>query len=210
MLEAKSRNEKEVSGLRKKREKCEEDIAKSKVEAFGLLHQIENAEREMEELARSKRAQEVKNSQEDGKLKRMEFQLRERRGKLLKMSDDQNQVRSRMAKMDAVLASTVAKTEAFEEAAEKLESELSSVGGQLQSIERSGDSAQNQQEFDLKIKKASVQCSQNEANARKAMSSVARLEGEVSRLEGVLTGVRTNTVQIEQEMEEAVQGLRNM
>jgi len=67
------------------------------VEAIGLLHQIENAEREMEELARSKRAQEVKNHQEEGKLKRIELQLRERRSKLLKMSDDQNQVRSRMA-----------------------------------------------------------------------------------------------------------------
>merc|ERR1712192_394428 len=155
----------EVSELRKKKEKCDEDIAKSKVEAFGLLHQIENAEREMEELARSKRAQEVKNSQEEGKLKRMEFQLRERRGKLLKMSDDQNQVRARMAKMDAVLASTVAKTEAFEEAAEKLESELSSIGGQLQSIERSRDSDKKLQEFGLKIEKVSVQCRQNEANA---------------------------------------------
>ena len=210
MLEAKSRDEIEVSGLRKKRENCEEDITKSKIEAVGLLHQIESVEREMEELARSKRAQEEKNSKLEGKLKSMELHLSERKGQLLKMSDDQNQVRARMAKMDAALALTVAKAEAVEEAAEKLESELSSIGVQLQSIKRSGDSVEKQQEFDLKMKKVLVQCRQNEASARKAMSSVARLEGEVSRLEGVLTGVRTNTVQIEQEMEEAVQGLRNM
>ena len=210
MLEAKSRDEIEVSGLRKKRENCEEDITKSKIEAVGLLHQIESVEREMEELARSKRAQEEKNFKEEGKLERMELHLRERKGQLLKMSDDQNQVRARMAKMDAVLASTVAKAEAVEEAAEKLESELGSIGGQLQSMERSGDSVIKQQEFDLEMKKVLVQCRQSEASARKAMFSVARLEGEVSRLEGVLTGVRTNTVQIEQEMEEAVQGLRNM
>ena len=210
MLKAKSRDEVEVSELRRKREKCEEDIAISKVEAVGLLHQIESVEREMEELARSKRAQEEKNFKEEGKLERMELHLSERKGQLLKMSDDQNQARARMAKMDGMLASTVAKAEAAEEAAEKLESELSSIGVQLQSIERSGDSVTKQQDFDLKIKKVSAQCRQNEANARKGMSSVARLEGEVSRLEGVLTGVRTNTVQIEQEMEEAVQGLRNM
>jgi len=210
VLEAKSRDEIEVSGLRKKREQCEEDIAKSKVEVVGLLHQIENVERDMEELARSKRAQEEKNSKEEGKLRRMELHLSERKGQLLKMSDDQNQVRARMAKMDAALALTVAKAEAVEEAAEKLESELGSIGGQLQSMERSGDSVIKQQEFDLEMKKVLVQCRQNEASARKAMSSVARLEGEVSRLEGVLMGVRTNTVQIEQEMEEAVQGLRNM
>jgi len=210
VLEAKSRDEKEVSRLRKKREKCEEDISKSKLEALGVLHQIENVEREMEELARSKRAQEEKNSKEEGKLKRMELHLRERKGQLLKMSDDQNQARARMAKMDGMLASTVAKAEAAEEAAEKLESELSSIGVQLQSIERSGDSVVKQQEFDLKMKKILVQCRQSEANARKAMTSVARLEGEVSRLEEVLMGVRTNTIQIEQEMEEAVQGLRNM
>ena len=60
------------------------------------------------------------------------------------------------------------------------------------------------------MKKVLVQCRQYEASARKAMSTVARLEGEISRLEGVLMGVRTNTIQIEQEMEEAVQGLRNM
>ena len=209
-LEAKSRDEIQVSGLRRKREKCEEDIAKSKVEAVGLLHDIENAEREMEEVARSKRAQEEKKSKEEGKLNRMELHLRERKGQLLKMSDDQNQARARMAKMDAVLASTVAEAEAVEEAAEKLEYELSSIGVQLQSIERSGDSVIKQQEFDLKMKKVLGQCRQNEANARKAMSSVARLEGEVSRLEGVLMGARTNTVQIQQEMEEAVQGLRNM
>jgi len=210
VLEAKSRDEIEVSGLRKKRENCEEDITKSKIEAVGLLHQIESVEREMEELARSKRAQEEKNFKEEGKLKRMELYLRERKGQLLKMSDDQNQVRARMAKMDGMLASTLAKAEAIEEAGEELESELSSIGVQLQSIERSGDSVVKQQEFDLKMKKVLVQCRQYEASARKAMSSVARLEGEVSRLEGVLMGVRTNTVQIEQEMEEAVQGLRNM
>ena len=210
MLKAKSRDEVEVSELRRKREKCEEDIAISKVEAVGLLHQIESVEREMEELARSKRAQEEKNFKEEGKLERMELHLSERKGQLLKMSDDQNQVRARMAKMDAVLAPTVAKAEAVEEAAEKLESELSSIGVQLQSIKRSGDSVEKQQEFDLKMKKVLVQCRQNEASARKALTLVARLEGEVSRLEGVLMGVRTNTVQIEQEMEEAVQGLRNM
>merc|ERR1719397_1819313 len=60
-----------------------------------------------------------------------------------------------MAKMDAVLASTVAKAEAVEEAAEKLESELNSIGGQLQSIKRSGDSVNKQQVVEDKMKKIS-------------------------------------------------------
>ena len=56
----------------------------------------------------------------------------------------------------------------------------------------------------------SAQRCQNDANARKATEALVVLEEEVNRLEGVLKGARTTTVQIEQEMEEAVRGLRNM
>lgn len=208
--EVKSRDEKEVSKLRVRREECEEEVAKNKEEAFRLLHQIDDVEREVEDLVRSERAQEEKRSTEEGRLKRLELQLRERKGQLLKTSDDQNQMRRRMVEMDALLASTVAKAEAVEEASEKLELELGSIGGDLQTIERSGDSVTTQQSFEDKMTKISAQCCQNEANARKATKALVILEKEVGRLEGVLKGARTTTVQIEQEMEEAVRGLRNM
>ena len=209
-LAVKSKDEKEASELRNRREECEEEIAKNKSEALHLLHQIESVGREVEDLVRSKRAQEKKKSTEQGRLTKIELQLREKKGQLLNMTDDQNRMRAKMVKMDAVLASTVANAEAVEETAEKLELELNSIGGQLQSIERLGDSVNKQQVYEEKMKKISVHCCKNEANARKAMKTLAVLEEEVNRLEGVLTGVRTNTVQIEQEMEEAVQGLRNM
>ena len=56
----------------------------------------------------------------------MEFQSRERKGQLSKRADEQkkNKRRVRMVKMVAVLAPTVAKAEAVEEAVEKLELEL--------------------------------------------------------------------------------------
>lgn len=206
----KSSDEKEVSKLKEKREECEEEVAKNKGEALRLLHQIENVEREVEDLVRSKRAQEEKRSTEEGRLKKMELQLMERKVQLLKTSDAQNQMGARMVKMDAVLASTVAKAEAVEEAAEKLELELNIIGGDLQSIERTGDSVNRQQAFEDKMAKILVQCCQNEANAKNATKALVILEEEVNRLEGVLKGARTTSVQIEQEMEEAVRGLRNM
>jgi len=208
--EVKSSNEKEVSKLRERRQECEEEVAKNKEEASRLLHQIENVEREVEDLVRSGRAQEEKRSTEEGRLKMIELQLRERKGQLSKTSDDQNQVVARMAKMDAVLASTVAMAEAVEEEAEKLELELDSIGGDMQSIERSGDSVNTQQAFEDRVTNISAQRCQNDANARKATEALVVLEEEVNRLEGVLKGARTTTVQIEQEMEEAVRGLRNM
>jgi len=208
--EVKSSNEKEVSKLRERRQECEEEVAKNKEEASRLLHQIENVEREVEDLVRSGRAQEEKRSTEEGRLKMIKLQLRERKGQLSKTSDDQNQVVARMAKMDAVLASTVAMAEAVEEAAEKLELELDSIGGDMQSIERSGDSVNTQQAFEDRVTNISAQRCQNDANARKATEALVVLEEEVNRLEGVLKGARTTTVQIEQEMEEAVRGLRNM
>ena len=74
--------------MRERRQECEEEVAKNKEEASRLLHQIENVEREVEDLVRSGRAQEEKRSTEEGRLKIIELQLRERKGQLSKTSDD--------------------------------------------------------------------------------------------------------------------------
>merc|ERR1719167_1932816 len=72
-LAVKSKDEKEASELRKRREECEEEIAKNKSEALHLLHQIESVGREVEDLVRSKRAQEKKKSTEQGRLTKIEL-----------------------------------------------------------------------------------------------------------------------------------------